>query len=49
MVHPKNIKKWQIANGAGDIFPMEKGTQAALDGTEGTTVPKNALWKAKTI
>ena len=37
----KNIKIWQIANGAGDTFPMEKGTEAAHVGTDVTIVPRN--------
>lgn len=45
----KNIKIWQIANGAGDTFPMEKGTEAAHVGTDVTIVPRNVPWKVKTI
>jgi hypothetical protein len=47
--YTKNTKIWQIANGAGDTIPMEKGTEAALDGIDVTIVPRNAPWKVKTI
>jgi hypothetical protein len=49
IIHSKNIQIWQIANGAGNTFPTEKGTEAAHDGTDGTIVQRNAAWKVKTI
>ena len=48
-IHTKNTKIWQIANGAGDIFPTAKGTEAAHVGTDGIIVLRNAPWKVKTI